>query len=198
MKKMLMVCALAAGAFATAQVAHADSFTFTFSGSTGSGHNQQTISGTVTFDAPAGGGAITNPDGSITFTSGETTPPPNNFKTGTFNVSGLSAFGPDTFNFADNTLHDNGGTYGFDSHGLGLNLQGTSTDVNFNESQAADGSIGFFIVFFNNVDTTWNIQESIVDNSVTPPAAAPEPGSLALLGTSILGGAGILRRRFRA
>lgn len=30
------------------------------------------------------------------------------------------------------------------------------------------------------------------------PAATPEPGSLALLGTSILGGAGILRRRFRA
>jgi hypothetical protein len=32
----------------------------------------------------------------------------------------------------------------------------------------------------------------------TAPAATPEPGSLALLGTSILGGAGILRRRLRA
>lgn len=33
--------------------------------------------------------------------------------------------------------------------------------------------------------------------TLTPtPAATPEPGSLALLGTSILGGAGILRRRF--
>lgn len=198
MKKTLMVCALAAGAFATAQVAHADSFTLTFDGSTGSGHHQQTISGTVTFDAPANGGAITNPDGSITFTSGETSPPPNNFQSGTFAVSGLSFFGPDTFTFADNKLTDNGGAYGFDSNGLGLDLADTSTDVNFNETQAADGSIEFFFVFFNNVDTTWNVQESIVDNSAAPPAAAPEPGSLALLGTSILGGAGILRRRFRA
>jgi hypothetical protein len=31
-----------------------------------------------------------------------------------------------------------------------------------------------------------------------PPAATPEPGGLALLGTSILGSAGILPRRFRA
>jgi hypothetical protein len=41
-----------------------------------------------------------------------------------------------------------------------------------------------------NVDATFTLTD--------PPAAAPEPGSLALLGTSILGGAGILRRRFRA
>lgn len=36
-------------------------------------------------------------------------------------------------------------------------------------------------------------------NDIDPaPAATPEPGSLALLGTSILGGAGLLRRRFKA
>lgn len=40
-------------------------------------------------------------------------------------------------------------------------------------------------------------QESATFTLTPTPAAAPEPGSLALLGTSILGGAGVLRRRFK-
>jgi hypothetical protein len=201
MKKALLLCALGAATLVLAAgPALADSFTVTFSGSQGSGHNQSSISGSVNFDASATGGAITDPTGSINFTSGETHPFPDNFHTATYNVAGLSEFGPNTFTFADNTLVDNGGDYSFDNQGLGLDLSGFGPDVNLHGTKASDGSIDWFIVFYNQVDTTWSITETITDNTAAtqPPSATPEPGSLALLGTAILGGAGALRRRFKA
>jgi hypothetical protein len=48
-------------------------------------------------------------------------------------------------------------------------------------------------IAFNSVLGSW----SVTDNSTSPPSAVPEPGSLALVGTGLMGVVGSLRRRLR-
>jgi hypothetical protein len=79
--------------------------------------------------------------------------------------------------------------------GVSFSLVGNSNDVNLDT--------GVFIIWPYSQGTQGQKSEDVSEQICwqgpgDPPAATPEPGSLALLGTSILGGAGILRRRFRA
>jgi hypothetical protein len=181
MKKALLLCALGT-AFLAAQAAHADNFTLTFSGSS----STDSLSGDITFDASATGGAITNPGGGVTIDG------INYLVVGLSNYSG-----------ADNLLDFDSGTdaYSFDDKGLSLDLitflQTGELNLYMTHNGTDKGAYDtFFLGFLPDGDGTVKLSsESITDNSL---AATPEPGSLALLGTSVLGAAGLLRRRLLA
>jgi hypothetical protein len=78
----------------------------------------------------------------------------------------------------------------FNSNGVLTNMLYHGTDPN-----------GVFTLFLNSDDLTYNVENFlglVVDAgtiSVTPAAAAPEPNSLALLGTGIATLCGVVRRR---
>ncbi len=198
MKKALLLCALGT-ALLGSQAIYAE----TFAGSasfTDLGPNTNKVSFTGVFDDP-----------SFSFSGG----------TGYVYTDNLNITGYD-LNLADKTQSDNlqvsltftlpspengtiGGTgtitdtfYGFfwaDSDTITWSSNNPAT-VNFADGSQlsvyiADASFGGFD------GVSWSCDDPVTF-TVTNVGAAPEPGSLALLGTSILGGAGILRRRLRA
>jgi hypothetical protein len=181
MKKALLLCALSAATLALAATpAFADTFNFSFNGP---------------------------------FYSGSGTLQANEFASGEYNVTGISGSvndnGSASSNIAsvlpdgtylnnDNILYYPGnGTFSgaptyFDFDGLAFSLD-NSDQISLNT---------FYIFIFpiapgsTATDGTNSVSE-LISECVTP-APTPEPGSLALLGTAILGGAGVLRRRFAA
>lgn len=211
MKKVLLLCALVVSLFA-GQSAHADTYSLSFAGCFG-----------VVFGGCLGT-VVTNGTSSpgvsdITFTTaGSLTPGFPVVNTSQINsISGTVNIGSDIYTIGslatglggDNLLTD--GLFSglnFDGNGVDFLLSGSGTP-DYTELNITFGSVEGEYTFTvdqchrgvctpqTKTGTDFGLAITDIDKA-DPPAATPEPGSLALLGTSILGGAGILRRRFRA
>jgi hypothetical protein len=176
--RTLGICALALAAF-TSTAAHADTFTFNFEGLLFSGSGTFTGTEIGTTDLYN----ITQVTGSVT--SGA----------GTSDIKKL--LGDNKFQGNDNVLIYPGtpGIFGekfFDSDGVSFSLD-NGNDVNLNDTWGFENAVGgpprgFDFPELDIVD---------VDKNGSDPAV-PEPSSLALFGTGILGLAGAVRRRLGA
>ena len=183
MKRTLIFCALAASVF-FAGSARADEFAISFTSVSGLG-----FFGSATVDAnPLGGGVFqitgVEPGGSITDGLGG------------FGTSAITGINGDFF--ADNELFfpANPTTGFFDNDGATFVLA-NGFEVNL---FAADNGNGTFSPAALEGNANGSVAE-LVNETVTPVTstpAVPEPGSLTLLGTSVLGAAGMLRKRLFA
>jgi hypothetical protein len=175
MKRALLLGVLgAATALVAAMPAHADTFDFSFGGPVffGSGTITATSSGPGTYDIDSISGSLSTDDLSQTSDIDALLP------TGTFDGNDNVLLYPGFTNFTGNAY--------FDPFGVSFSLD-DGLDVNIG---------GFFVNYASAGVGPYQTGELVFEN--VSPAAAPEPSSLALLGTSILGAAGLLRRRFAA
>jgi hypothetical protein len=202
MKKGLFLCALGAGLLLAGQSAHADTFSLSFGGTF--------VNGTSFASGSNGSGGS-----DITFSIAGTPTPGTIFNPNTYAISDLNGtviVGGTTYTIGslDNNL---GG-----SNLLADNLVGFLSPDVFDFDLTASGTPNpdytELLIDYNFAEGTYDASvcnrngkdcRSITDATTfgadiydisTAPNATPEPGSLALLGTSILGGAGLLRRRF--
>jgi hypothetical protein len=180
MKRLSLALGALALAVVCAQTSKADTFSFSFTGSSFSG------SGVITATHDSGNEyTITGITGT---TAGQT-------------ITGL--LGAGTFDNNDNKLFDPGnlfGTFNFDQQGISYQLGSgpTASEVNIGEGS------GFFILTtiadLNPPGKSPDVQEFVdVDvEKIASTSPVPEPGTLALFGTGILGAAGAIRRRLMA
>ena len=218
MKKTLLLCALVAAFFA-GQSAHADTYSLSFAGCFGA-----VVFGNC-YGTPVTNGTSSPGVTDITFTTAGTPAPgfplPNQYTiTG---VSGTVDIGGDIYTIGtlatglggDNELNDGlfTGLY-FDNNGIDFLLNGSGSPDDYTELNLTWNSVQGEYTYtteqcsgrgqnrvctpVTDSGTDFGLAITDIDNDPNPPAATPEPGSLALLGTSILGGAGLLRRRFHA
>ena len=217
MKKTLLLCALVA-AFFVGQSAHADTYSLSFAGCFG------LVIGPACLGTPVTNGTSSPGVTDVTFSTAGTPTPGFPFANqyAVTSISGTVDIGGDIYTIGslatglggDNELNDGffTGLY-FDNQGIDFLLTGSGSPDDYTELNLTWNSIQGAYTYttehctishgvrtctpVTNTGTDFGL--AITDISCDPPAAAtPEPGSLALLGTSILGGAGILRRRFRA
>lgn len=201
MKKSLLLCALV-GAFFVGQAAHADTFSLSFAGCLGLGCVAP-LGTTVTNGTSSPG--VTD----IFFT---TSAAPASGTTPITGITGTVIIGGHIYDIDnldtglggsnDNQLFDLGGFLSPDKLDFDLTAVGnpnpdyTELMLNFN---SLTGAYDLSFQCGRKECTTSGDSSGLEIYDIDPgTTAAPEPGSLALLGTSILGGAGLLRRRLRA
>ena len=218
MKKMLLLCALVAAFFA-GQSAHADTYSLSFAGCLGPSF------GLACLGTPVTNGTSSPGVSDITFTTNGT-PTPGFPVANQYQITGISGtvdIGGDIYTIGalatglggDNKLNDGllTGLY-FDNAGLDFLLSGSGSPDDYTELNLTWNSVQGEYTYTTEqctysrgkynctpetaTGTDQGFAITDISQDCDPPAATPEPGSLALLGTSILGGAGLLRRRFRA
>ena len=161
--------------------AHADSFVFNFGGAStplrGSG-----ILTTGTMEAP-GEYSIASLSGTASTLGSPTVLTSSLLTAGTFPTIANG----NNFPANDNVLFVTNGVGSFDGYGLSL-LLSNGTQINFYNPSGSTNN-----TFFELPSSTTYFANLPV--SITPAAATPEPSSIALFATGLLGAAGAVRRR---
>ena len=190
MKRITVILSILVFALATTGLAMADAFTFSFNANGQTGHG-------LLLDANEGGGqwSITGASGTI-----------DGFAvTGVAPCAYPGPCGPIGTTTWDNILYypaaitfPNTGAANVDWQGLMFTLaNGDYLNLYYydNQSQGADicGGLGYCASL---LDANGNpISSGVVSNATFAPATTPEPSSLVLFGSGILGLAGILRKK---
>lgn len=178
MKKLFLLCALIFCILGSSNAALADTFEFSFSGAL--------FSGTGYFDATLKSGnkyTINSVfDGSVTSFG---------FKSKITGILADNAFqGNDNILIFPGTIGINSPKF-FDTGGVSFELA-NNNDVNLNDTLLFENSVGSV----GPLDFTQLNSMTVVRATDPRAAATPEPSSLVLLGTGILGAFGAARRRF--
>lgn len=218
MKSALLLCAFAVAGVLAVTPAHADStFSLTFSGCFGNSFNHCS-SGTPYSDG--GDVSFTIAQTPTTPGFGHTNSYDITDITGTVDIGGDSytigalQTGHDSLSGSGNNNNldlNHSGDYSLDDLDFALTGTGPFDELLLNRDDTT-GEYTETLTYncgtsrhpktctYTDTDTTTDrdINECITldQQQQNPPSPTPEPGSLALLGTAILGGAGALRRRF--
>ena len=195
----LLRCALVVGLLVLSATAYADTFqTYNLAWSGATFGNSSTATGQITLDLTT----LPNPGGPAFDMY-------NDIASLTVTVVGASS-GNGTWTRADLCACSALGTFTYwDTGGVALNMnqQLVGQPTLGNPWGTPDGISGDFNFFFTNggplgtffftMTTDGGLEDSMLLTSVAPVSSTPEPGTMALFGSGIIGLAGVLRRKIK-